>query len=65
VHGLWLTYLSGNRDLMKQAWEWLSARAAEGHLRPVIGAVFPMEKAQEAYTLLAEGKNFGKVVLEI
>jgi NADPH:quinone reductase-like Zn-dependent oxidoreductase len=50
---------------MKQAWEWLSARAAEGHLRPVIGAEFPMEKVGEAYRLLAEGKNFGKVVLKI
>ena len=65
VHGLWLTYLSSNADLMKQAWQWLSTRAAEGHLRPVIGAVFPMEKAAEAYELLSEGKNFGKVVLKI
>jgi NADPH2:quinone reductase len=65
VHGLWLTYLSAKPDLMKQAWEWLSARAAEGHLRPVIGAEFPMEKVEEAYRLLAEGKNFGKVVLKI
>jgi NADPH2:quinone reductase len=65
VHGLWLTYLSAKPDLMKQAWEWLSARAAEGHLRPVIGAEFPMEKVGEAYRLLAEGKNFGKVVLKI
>jgi len=65
VHGLWLTYLSSNADLMKQAWQWLSTRAAEGHLRPVIGAAFPMEKAAEAYVLLSEGKNFGKVVLKI
>ena len=65
VHGLWLTYLSSNADLMKQAWQWLSTRAAEGHLRPLIGAVFPMEKAAEAYELLSEGKNFGKVVLRI
>jgi len=65
VHGLWLTYLSSNADLMKQAWQWLSTRAIEGHLRPMIGAVFPMEKAAEAYELLCEGKNFGKVVLKI
>jgi NADPH2:quinone reductase len=65
VHGLWLTYLSAKPDLMKQAWEWLSARAAEGHLRPVIGAEFPMEKVEEAYRLLAEGQNFGKAVLKI
>jgi NADPH2:quinone reductase len=65
VHGLWLTYLSGNRELMKQAWGQLSAWTASGRLRPVIGHVFPLEKAVEAYRLLLEGKNFGKVVLKI
>jgi NADPH:quinone reductase len=65
VHGLWLTYLSGNRELMKQAWMQLSAWTTNGHLRPVIGHVFPLEKAVEAYRLLLEGKNFGKVVLTI
>jgi NADPH:quinone reductase len=65
VHGLWLTYLSANVKLMKQACDWLSTRAAEGHLRPVIGAVLPMDKAGEAYRLLLERKNFGKVVLKI
>jgi NADPH:quinone reductase len=29
VHGLWLTYLSGNRELMKQAWIQLSAWTAD------------------------------------
>jgi NADPH:quinone reductase len=65
VHGLWLSYLSANRDLMKTAWDWLSLRIAEGRLRPVIGAVFPIEKAPEAYRCLAEGKNFGKIVLKL
>ena len=65
VHGLWLTYLSANRELMSSAWRQLSAWTAQGHLRPVIGRVFPLEQAQEAYRLLAEGKNFGKVVLKI
>jgi NADPH:quinone reductase len=65
VHGLWLTYLSGNRELMKQAWLQLSSWTAGGHLRPVVGHVFPLENAAEAYRLLLEGKNFGKVVLKI
>jgi NADPH2:quinone reductase len=65
VHGLWLTYLSGNCELMKQAWIQLSAWTAKEHLRPVVGHVFPLEKAAEAYRLLLEGKNFGKVVLKI
>jgi NADPH2:quinone reductase len=65
VHGLWLTYLSANRELMSEAWKQLSAWTSQGHLRPVIGKVFPLEKAAEAYRLLSEGKNFGKVVLRI
>jgi NADPH2:quinone reductase len=65
VHGLWLTYLSAKRDLMQQAWKQLSAWAAEGHLQPVVGDVLPMERAADAYRLLLERKNFGKVVLKI
>jgi NADPH:quinone reductase-like Zn-dependent oxidoreductase len=65
VHGLWLTYLSANRKLMEAAWGRLSAWMSQGHLRPVIGEVLPMEKTQDAYRLLAEGKNFGKVVLRL
>jgi len=65
VHGLWLTYLSAKRELMQQAWKQLSTWASEGHLRPVIGDVLPTERAGEAYRLLLERKNFGKVVLKI
>jgi NADPH2:quinone reductase len=65
VHGLWLTYLSANRALMQHAWEQLSTWISQGHLHPVIGHTLPMEKVAEAYRLLGEGKNFGKVVLNI
>jgi NADPH2:quinone reductase len=65
VHGLWLTYLSAKRELMSQAWKQLSTWTAQGHLHPVIGHVLPMERAAEAYQLLSEGRNFGKVILKI
>jgi NADPH:quinone reductase len=65
VHGLWLTYLSAKGYLMQQAWKQLSAWAADGLFHPVIGDVLPMEKAGDAYRLLLERKNFGKVVLKI
>jgi NADPH2:quinone reductase len=65
VHGLWLTYLSAKRELMNEAWQQLSAWAAQGHLHPVIGHVLPMARAVEAYRLLSEGKNVGKVILKI
>jgi NADPH:quinone reductase len=65
VHGLWLTYLSAKQELMRDAWKQLSVWISQGHLRPVIGHVLPMDRAAEAYRLLSEGKNFGKIVLQI
>ena len=65
VHGLWLTYLSARQELMNQAWKQLSAWTSQGHLHPLIGHVLPMERAAEAYRLLSDGKNFGKVILKI
>ena len=65
VQGLWLTYLSGKRDLMNQAWKQLSGWIADGKLHPVVGHVLPAEQAAQGYRLLQERKNFGKVVLKI
>jgi NADPH2:quinone reductase len=65
VQGLWLTYLSGKRELMNEAWRRLSKWIAEGKLNPVVGHVLPAEEARQAYALLGERKNFGKVVLKI
>ena len=50
---------------MEPAWTQLSAWLSERKLNPVIGAVLPLERAAEAYKLLQEGKNYGKVVLKI
>ena len=65
VHGLWLTYLSANATLMHQAWQQLSVWISQNKLRPVIGAVLPLEKVADAYRLMLERKNFGKVVLKM
>jgi NADPH2:quinone reductase len=65
VQGLWLTYLSGKRELMNEAWKQLSQWIADDKLHPVVGHVFPAEQAPAAYRLLLERKNFGKVVLKI
>ena len=65
VHGLWLTYLSANATLMQQAWQQLSIWISQDKLRPVIGAVLPLEKVADAYRLMLERKNFGKVVLKM
>jgi NADPH2:quinone reductase len=65
IHGLWLTYLSGKPQLMADAWRQLSQWIAEGHLRPEIGHVLPWERAAEAYKLLINRQNYGKVVLKV
>jgi len=65
LQGLWLTYLSQKREVMEPAWKQLSEWIAQRKLAPVIGQVFPLERAVEAYKLLQEGKNYGKVVLKI
>ncbi len=65
IQGLWLTYLSQKREIMKPTWNLLSEWIEQYNLAPVIGEVFPLERAAEAYKLLQEGKNYGKVVLKI
>src|SRR5271165_3965536 len=65
VQGLWLTYLSHKQEVMDPAWQQLSAWITEGKLTPQIGQVFPLDRAPEAYKLLQDGKNYGKVVLKI
>ena len=65
VQGLWLTYLSQKREIMEPAWRHLSEWISERKLTPQIGQVVPLERAIEAYKLLEEGKNYGKVVLKI
>ena len=65
VQGLWLTYLSQKPEIMDPAWAQLSTWMAQGKLTPQIGHVFPLDRAAEAYKLLEDGKNYGKVVLNI
>jgi NADPH2:quinone reductase len=65
VQGLWLTYLSQKREIMDPAWRQLSAWIAQGQLAPQISQVFPLARAVEAYKLLEQGKNYGKLVLKI
>jgi NADPH2:quinone reductase len=65
IQGLWLTYLSQKPEIMQAAWTQLCEWIAQRKLTPVIGHVFPFNRAAEAYKLLQEGKNYGKVVLKI
>ena len=37
---------------------------ADGRLTPVVDAIVPLERAAEAYDLLASDATFGKVILD-
>lgn len=65
VQGLWLSYLSHKPEVMEPAWQRLAQWTAEGKLMPQVGEIFPLDRAVEAYKLLEEGKNYGKIVLKI
>jgi len=64
LQGLWLTYLSQKKEIMEPAWQQLSGWIEQGKLTPQVGHVFPFDRAVDAYKLLEDGKNYGKVVLK-
>jgi NADPH:quinone reductase len=65
AHGLWLSKLSANHGLIRQALDCMTPYIRSGQLRPAIGAKFPISAAGDALRLLLERKNFGKVVLTL
>ncbi len=65
VHGLWLSRLAENHQVMNEAWGRLSEWITRGKIRPVVGRTFPLDSASEAFRLMLERKNFGKIVLEV
>lgn len=65
VQGLWLSYLSQKKEIMEPAWQELSRWINDRNIEPQIGHVLSLDRAVEAYKLLEEGKNYGKVVLKI
>lgn len=65
VHGLWLSKLATNRDVIGAAWQQLSQWIKAGKMKPVVGRTLPLEQLGEAFRWMAERKNFGKIVLTI
>ncbi len=64
-HGLWLSRLVDRTELIEKAMRAMTPWVESGELRPVIGAKFPLAAVADAYKLLLERKNFGKIVVTI
>lgn len=52
-------------DILKQLTEVVWPEVTAGKIRPVIHAVFPLEKAVEAHEVLKKQQNTGKVILTL
>ena len=65
LHGIWLSRLSKDPALTKQALASMMPWIESGELKPIGGATLPLSQAADGFRLLDEGKNFGKVVLTV
>ena len=65
AHGLWLSVLAKNRDLVNRSLQAMQPWIEAGKLHPEIGHILPMEHAGEAHRLLLQRANYGKIVLRI
>lgn len=65
VHGLWLAKMSQRPDVMRPGWEQLKRWTDADLLHPVVGHELALEKVADAYSLLIQRRNYGKVVLRV
>ena len=63
LHGLWLSKLVSNAELIQSALNSMQPWIENGALQPQVGTVLPLAEASEAYRMLLERRNYGKVVL--
>jgi NADPH2:quinone reductase len=64
LQGFYLGRLMRHRpDLVKSATDEIMSLWAEGAVRPVVGATFPLAEAADAHRLIEERRHVGKVVL--
>jgi NADPH2:quinone reductase len=60
----WGAYIGGRPEVIGEIAAALDELIAAGHVRPVVGARFPLEQAADALKLIDERGATGKVVLE-
>ena len=67
LHRIWWKQLTvyGSTMGSKEDFEGAYELVASGAARPIVDRVFPLEEAAQAHEYLAEGRQFGKVILAI
>jgi NADPH:quinone reductase len=61
----WGAYVMAKPDLNRQIGDEIQKLIESGHVRPIVGARFPLERASEALELIDGRGATGKVVLEL
>ena len=61
----WGAYVVSRPELSRKIGAELDTMIAEGTVRPVVGARFPLDRASDAMRLIEERGALGKVVLEV
>ena len=61
----WGAYVMSKPELNRKIGAALDAMIAEGTVRPIVGARFPLDRAADAMRLIEERGALGKVVLEV
>jgi NADPH:quinone reductase len=64
VIGVWLTPLLGEADVMREATGFIAPLLASGTVKPIVGQVFPLEKAGDAFEFVMSRASMGKVIIE-
>jgi NADPH2:quinone reductase len=65
VHGFWLSTLANDQAVMGAAWKVLQSWVASGKLTPQVGQVMRLEEASQAFKLMLNRKNYGKIILTV
>ena len=64
VTGVWLTPLTGNPDLMREASEYLVPLLSSGKVKPQVGEIFTLENAGKAFEFMSSRASVGKIIIE-
>jgi NADPH2:quinone reductase len=64
ISGFWLANCFGKKELLNNVIEELFQLIADGKLKPVIGATFPLSQAADAHKSMLARESVGKIALD-